>query len=314
MPTPARPAAMRGWLCRALSSLLAAALAPLTFAMTARAAEPPRLSHAYAGSSFEYSVRRGDTIDSLSARFGQGSAGIARDNGLRRNERLRPGQRLRIDNRHIVPLWMERGILINIPQRMLFRFEEGQLTAAYPVGLGKSDWPTPTGSFAVRSLEENKTWFVPESIQEEMRAKGLDVQQRVPPGPDNPLGRHWIGLTEPGIGIHGTIAPVSIYAFRSHGCIRLHPEDAERLYEQTLRGDAVRIIYQPALLGRFLDDRILVEIHRDAYRKGDDAVAEIRRMADEQGLAPWIDWEKVKTAAEEKAGAMRDVSVKPGHR
>jgi L,D-transpeptidase ErfK/SrfK len=291
---------------------LFAALWTLTFtASAAQATEPPRLSRAYAGSAFEYRVRRGDTIDSLSARFGQGSAEIARINALRRNERLRPGQLLRIDNHHIVPQWLERGILINIPQRMLFRFDQGQLTAAYPVGLGKSDWPTPTGSFTVRSIEENKAWFVPESIQEEMRTKGLDVLERVPPGPDNPLGKHWIGLTEPGLGIHGTIAPVSIYAFRSHGCIRLHPEDAERLYRQVRKGDAVRIIYQPALLGRFLDGHLSVEIHRDAYRTGEDAVAAIRRMADEQGLAPWIAWDKVKAATEEKAGAMRVVSVKP---
>lgn len=280
-------------------------------AALAQAAEEMRLSHAYAGGAVDYRVRRGDTIDSLSARFGQGSADLALSNGLRRDARLHPGQVLRLDNHHIVPRWLEQGILINIPQRMLFRFDDNQLTAAYPVGVGKSDWPTPAGRFTVRSLEENKTWFVPESIQEEMRAKGMDVQLRVPPGPDNPLGRHWIGLSEPGIGIHGTIAPVSIYAFRSHGCIRLHPNDAERLYGQVRKGDAVHIIYEPALLARFLDGRIQVEVHRDAYRKGGDAMATLKRLADEQGLAPWIDWEKVKAAVREAAGAMRDVSVNP---
>jgi L,D-transpeptidase ErfK/SrfK len=306
------PAGSRGVLGRARLGLVLAVLWLLTFVpAAARTAEPLRVSHAYAGSAFDYQVRRGDTIDSLSARFGQGSAELARLNRLRRDQRLRPGQVLRIDNHHIVPQWLEQGILINIPQRMLFRFDDGQITAAYPVGLGKSDWPTPEGNFEVRSLEEDKTWFVPESIQEEMRTKGLDVKERVPPGPDNPLGRQWIGVTAPGIGIHGTIAPVSIYAFRSHGCIRLHPEDAERLYEQAGKGDSVVIIHEPAIVGRFIDGRIEVEVHRDAYRKGVDAVAAIRRMADEQGLAPWIDWDKVRAAADEKAGAMRDVSVKP---
>ena len=76
-------------------------------------------------------------------------------------------------------------------------------------------------------MQRHKEWIVPESIQEEMRREGKDVLTRVPPGPDNPLGRHWIGLSIGGIGIHGTIAPSSVYHFRSHGCIRLHPDDVE---------------------------------------------------------------------------------------
>ena len=52
----------------------------------------------------------------------------------------------------------------------------------------------------------------------------------MPPGPDNPLGKHWLGLSIHGYGIHGTIAPSSIYQFRTHGCIRLHPDDIAELF------------------------------------------------------------------------------------
>ena len=84
--------------------------------------------------------------------------------------------------------------------------------------------PRPVGRLHVVRMQRHKEWIVPESIQEEMRREGKDVLTRVPPGPDNPLGRHWIGLSIGGIGIHGTIASSGVYHFRSHGCIRLHPE------------------------------------------------------------------------------------------
>jgi len=104
---------------------------------------------------------------------------------------------------------------------------------------------------------------------------------------------------------------VSIYGFHSHGCIRLHPDDAQRLYGQVSLGETVIIVYEPALIARFADGRIHVEVHRDAYRKDADTLATLKRMADEQGLAPWIDWRKVKVAVSEKAGAMRDVTRRP---
>ena len=50
-----------------------------------------------------------------------------------------------------------------------------------------------------------------------------------------------------------TIAPVSIYGFHSHGCIRLHPDAAERLYGQVSLGETVIIVYEPALIARFAD-------------------------------------------------------------
>lgn len=289
---------------RAGSMAIAAAASVL-----AHAAEVPPISHAYAGMSFEYRVQPGDTVGRLSSRFGQASADIARNNGVPRNTKLQPGSALRIDNRHIVPKWLERGILINIPQRMLFRFENNQLTAAYPVGLGKSDWPTPTGSYAVVSLQEDKAWFVPKSIQNEMRRKGLDVKTSVPPGPENPLGRHWIGTSAPGIGIHGTIAPASIYGFHSHGCIRLNAADAARLYAQTIKGMPVEIIYQPLMLAHFSDGTIHVEVHRDAYRSDTDRAATARAMAAGADLNEVINWNKLAAAVREQAGALRDVTA-----
>ena len=90
----------------------------------------------------------------------------------------------------------------------------------------------------------------------------------VPPGANNPLGKYWLGLSMPGIGIHGTTSPKSIYHFQSHGCIRLHPEDAERLFHMVEEGEAGIIIYQPILLLHTPQGQVFIESHRDIYKKG----------------------------------------------
>jgi L,D-transpeptidase ErfK/SrfK len=119
------------------------------------------LSSQLAGSEFSYQVEKGDSLTSVAARFGMELAVLISHNGLAKNSLLREGQLLQIDNRHVVPQSETDGILINIPQRMLFYLSAGSLVRAYPLGLGRADWPTPTGRFTVVSKEENPTWDVP---------------------------------------------------------------------------------------------------------------------------------------------------------
>ncbi len=202
------------------------------------------------GGEADYVVRKGDYLTLIGARFGQDARSLARENGLDYFGRIHPGQRLKLNNRHIVPAVRADGIVINVPQRMLYLFRQGRLVAHYPVGLGRPDWPTPLGLRHIRSKEIDKDWLVPPSIQEEMRCAGQPVLTRVPPGPDNPLGRHWIGLKPGWWGIHGTNAPASVYDFRSHGCIRLHPDDIADLFDRVALGDPVEIIYQTVLLAQ----------------------------------------------------------------
>ena len=59
--------------------------------------------HRLAGSVFQYEVRVGDTLTAIGARFGVNRHTLAKDNGLRGAAALRVGQRLQIDNRHVVP-------------------------------------------------------------------------------------------------------------------------------------------------------------------------------------------------------------------
>lgn len=261
------------------------------------------------GERFAYEVRRGDSLGSISARHGTGAALIARDNAIGPRQVLKPGQRLILDNRHIVPQPDGDGVTINVPQRMLFHFEYGALRTAYPVTVGRPDWETPLGPFTVINRQQDKPWIVPKSIQEEMRLQGKPVQTRVEPGPDNPLGRHWIGLSMPAIGIHGTNAPTSIYALRSHGCVRMHPDDVADLFERVRVGDAGRIVYHPALLAGLPDGRVFVEVHRDAYRKSGDPIDALRALAAERGIDSRIDWLRVEEVVAARDGVAREVTL-----
>ncbi len=260
------------------------------------------------GGIFEYTVQPGDYLIKIGARFGVAAAVLSRDNGLKYEALLMPGQKLIVDNRHIVPQTLEDGLLINLPQRMLYYFRDWALVAAYPVGLGKPSWPTPTGEFSVINKAANKPWLVPKSIQEEMRREGQVVKTEVPPGPDNPLGKHWLGLSLSAIGIHGTIAPASVYHFQSHGCIRLHPDDIEALFAQIERGATGSIIYVPLLLTES-DGRIFVEAHRDIYNESDVSLEALEQLAHDAMLSDRIDWARAADVLEQRDGMARDVTL-----
>lgn len=275
--------------------------------LPALANDLPPLSHRVTGGDTEYTVQPGDFLIAIGAHFGVAAKLLARQNAVPYEAIIHPGQRFRIHNPHIVPAILDDGILINIPQRMLFHFSQGNVTVAYPVGLGKPTWPTPQGQFKIISRVKSKTWLVPKSIQEEMRRENKIVLEEVAPGPDNPLGAHWLGLSLWGYGIHGTIAPSSVYHFQSHGCIRLHPDDVAELFDQVEVGNMGRLIYQPVLLAVIEDGRILLEVHRDIYNQGIDPAQTVRDLAEANGLTQDIDWPSVDAVIAAQDGLAREV-------
>jgi L,D-transpeptidase ErfK/SrfK len=289
------------------SSALVATITFLLAAASARAQSVPRISHQVVGLHEAYVVQKGDTLQSLSSRHGIPAAILARENGLALRARLKAGQELRIDDRHIVPADLDDGILINLPQLMLFFLQHGQLKAAFPTALGKPDWPTPRGPFQVLELREHPVWRVPPSIQREMAMEGKVVKTVVPPGPDNPLGDFFIALSLGNLGVHSTNAPLTIYGFRTHGCIRLHPDDARELFDQVEPGQPGQIIYQPVLLARLEDGRVFLEVHRDIYGlvfRGSQFVHDLA----EANAIDGIDWDKVRDVMHSAEGIARDVT------
>jgi len=229
-------------------------------------------------------------------------------NGLKPKTALKTGQVLDIDNRHIVPADLPDGIIIYLPQRKLFLLNGGKVQGNYPIGPGKAAFATPLGSFSVIQMRENPTWYVPKSIQDEWARAGKVVKKTVPPGPNNPLGGYWIGLSFPSYGIHGTNAPLSIYDFQSRGCIRMHSDDADALFRQVKVGQPGEIIYEPVLLAQLQNGEILLEAHRDLYRKkSDDPLQFARKLAVANDLAQRIDWSKAAEVTSRNKGVAREI-------
>ncbi len=269
------------------------------------------LSHTVVGGRFEYVVKGEDTLSSIEARFAEPAADIAQNNGLDANATLTPGQRLVIEDLHVVPDMLHEGILVNLPQRLLYFFRDGSLRSAFPVALGKPTWPTPVGAFNVIERTQDPEWVVPDSIQKEMREHGETVITSIPPGPDNPLGKYRMRLSLEGYAIHSTNAPHSIYHFRSHGCIRLHPDDAEYLFSQVDLQDAGKNIYAPTLLAALDDGSIYLEVNPDIYSLGKDALQVVLTLAAENQLLRRMDWVKVTRIVAQREGIARQVSLEP---
>jgi L,D-transpeptidase ErfK/SrfK len=271
----------------------------------------PDVTSIMTGGRFVYTTASGDSLTLVGARYGVEPKVIARLNGLTPAARLRVGQTLVIDNRHLIPEMISAPITINIPQRVLFHADAAGLLTAYPVGLGRPTWPTFVGTFKVATLETSPVWDVPCSIQEEMRRSGKPVVTRVLPGAENPLGAYWIGLDRPAFGIHGTNAPASIYRFQTHGCIRLHPDDIEQLFRTVRVGTPGEILYQPVLLAQDGDGTIWLEAHPDIYRRATDGLEAVRKLASHDELEGQIDWVGVRFVLRARDGTPIDVTRRP---
>ena len=258
------------------------------------------------GAEFEYVVRPGDTLGMVSARFGAGIAALVDLNHLRRRDALVPGTVLRVDNRHLAVIDSPLRLAINIAQRMLF-LVDGAAVWGLPIAVGLRSWPTPVGSFTVIDKEENPTWDVPLSIQEEMRAQGKPVITSMPPSPQNPLGAHWIRLSLSSIGIHGTIAPSSIYNYASHGCLRMHPDDVAALFVRVPIGATGAIVYRPVTIAR-VDGRVFLEAHPDVYKRAPIRVAAVEETARREGYDGLVDWPAARRVLELHRGIAVDVT------
>ncbi len=127
-------------------------------------------------------------------------------------------------------------IVVSRSKNRLYLFDGGKPVKTFPVATGQTIYPTPTGTFQIVAKRKDPWWYPP---TQDAWAKGL---KPVPPGPSNPLGTRWMGLSTPGIGIHGTDEPSSIGYSASHGCIRMQVTDAEWLFDRVDVGTTVVIL------------------------------------------------------------------------
>ncbi len=250
----------------------------------------------------EYKIKEKDTLLDVARDY---------DLGFNELEDLYPGvdpwvppsgMKVTIPSQWILPQTRKNGIVINIAEMRLYYFLKNiRMVRTYPIGIGDQGWFSPEGICFVAEKRKKPTWHIPKSLQEKYQMKTM------PPGPDNPLGDYWLGLSFSGYGIHGTNFPWAIGRLVTHGCIRLYPEDIERLFPMVPVKTPVELIYEPVKIG-FKLGRIYAEVHPDIYQKIPDLSAYGLNKVRSLGLMEKVNQELLQKILEEKRGIPVDIT------
>jgi L,D-transpeptidase ErfK/SrfK len=171
-----------------------------------------------------------------------------------------------LPTRFILPNVERTGLVLNLPEMRLYYFPkpgrgETPVVITHPVSVGRMDWETPLGKTSIINKQIDPEWRPPQSLKDEAIAEGNDpLPDVVKAGPDNPLGRYAMRLGIPGYLIHSTNKPYGVGMRVTHGCLRMYPEDIEKLFEDIPVGTPVLLINEPIKLGWFAGT-LFVELH-----------------------------------------------------
>ncbi len=214
------------------------------------------------GSYQKIDVKRGDTLYSVAQKYEVSVNDLMRVNH-RTSRRLKVGQHLLLPTMRILPRNIGTGVVLNVAEKALYLVKDGQYLSYYPVALGRRTWQTALGNYEIRVKVKNPSW---KPTKEMIAREGIKGDE-VPPGPNNPLGDRWMGWSLKGFGFHSTTSPSSIGTAASHGCVRLTPAMAHKMYDQVAVGWPILSIYDPILLGK-QRDVFYISIFPDIYRTG----------------------------------------------
>ena len=118
----------------------------------------------------------------------------------------------------------------------------GQVIGFFPCSIAKDKNKRPNGALTVKSVVPDPDYtFDPALFADAAKSEGLTHKLLLPPGPRNPVGTTWIGLSLPGYGIHGTPEPENISRTQSHGCFRLANWNAEKVLKMVHVGTPVDV-------------------------------------------------------------------------
>jgi lipoprotein-anchoring transpeptidase ErfK/SrfK len=126
-------------------------------------------------------------------------------------------------------------IVIRRESKRLYLYNGQKFVRRFGVATGQPSYPTPLGRWEIVTKQLNPWWYPPDS-------EWAEGQEPIPPGPGNPLGTRWMGLSAPLVGIHGTPDSYSIGYSASHGCVRMLVPEAEWLFERVEVGTPVFIV------------------------------------------------------------------------
>jgi len=284
---------------RPLAAILIGTLAPVAALV---AAEPDREAGfeqlaRVVGAPQSDLVEAGDTLLDLAFRQRLGFERVVRMNPGVDPWIPDPGTVVHLPTQHVLPEVPERGLVVNVPEMQLYDFTRPGDTEIFAVAIGDEMDPSLVGEFRIGRKREKPAWHVPKSIL----AEKPELPPVVPPGPDNPLGDHWMTIGTTSYGIHGTNNRWSIGREATHGCLRLYNDDVARLYARTPEGTPLRLVYQTVKLGR-LGAEIWIEAHPDRYGRDPERLANALGRLAQLGLMADVDVGALRRAVDEARG------------
>lgn len=213
-------------------------------------------------------AREGETFADIGREYALGFEALEKANRGLDPLYLKEGNQVFLPTRFILPDAPREGIVINLTEMRLYYFSPKENAVyAYAIGIGRQGRDTPLGVQTIIEKRANPSWTPPASIRAEHAAEGHPLPAVVPPGPENPLGTRAMRLSNPSYLIHGTHRPDGVGMRVSSGCIRLHPESVEELFDMVTMGTKVNIIKQHMKVGWY-GDSLYLEYHSPLEEDG----------------------------------------------
>jgi L,D-transpeptidase ErfK/SrfK len=267
------------------------------------------------GANKIYRIRKGETMMDIARYFGLGYNEIVEANPGIEPWNPPAGASIILPLQFVLPCCTYTGLVVNIPEMRLYFYEHNAGTlriTTHAVGLGRDDWPTPRASFRVTAKDVNPQWNIPESIRKEHIAERNDPRTFIPGGaPDNPLGKYRLQLSLPAYRIHGTDIPWGVGMQVSHGCVRLYPEDIERLFPMIPIGTPGVFTYQVVKVGSRGED-IFAEVNDDIYGIQPPSYGQAVSVASSRGLDDRLDGRQLEVAITSSGGLAFPITRRAG--
>jgi L,D-transpeptidase ErfK/SrfK len=261
------------------------------------------------GQPFYVTTRSEDTLLDIARKYGLGYDEMKQANAGVDMWVPGAGKQVLVPTMFVLPDAPRRGLVLNLAEKRMYFYPPTGEVQTYSISVGREGWSTPLGTFHIVRKVKDPVWYPTAAVRAEHLRDGRPLLPKaVPAGPDNPLGAYALRLSIPEYLIHGTNQPWGLGMEVSHGCIRMQPEDIEKLFPQVDLTTPVVILNQPYLVG-WRGGELYLEVHAKPGQ-GAPAPTEVIPGAVANVPGVRVDWAEVGRTLQENTGLPHLVGVR----